>query len=71
MESVRRSGTALLRTYFVRGHRVQGTHDGSRFTSWTCDCAEYLHSKSCGEPWCEHADRVLGARGLTLSPDGC
>lgn len=80
MERVRQSGMSLQRTYYVRGHRVEGMRDGSGSTSWTCDCAEYLHSRSRGEPWCQHAervaaaasiDRLLGAEGLTLSPDCC
>jgi len=80
MERVRQSGTALQRTYYVRGHRVEGMRDCTGSTSWTCDCAEYLQSRSRGEPWCQHAervaaaasiDRLLGAEGLTLSPDCC
>lgn len=77
---VGRSGMALQRTYYVRGHRVEGSRDRSGSTSWICDCAEYLRSRSLGEPWCQHAervaaaasiDRLLGAEGLTLSPEDC
>ncbi len=77
---VRRSGTSLQRTYYVRGHRVEGTRDRWGSTSWTCDCVEYLRSRSHGEPWCQHAervaaaasiDRLLGAEGLTLRADDC
>ena len=47
---------------------------------WTCDCAEYVRSRSHGEPWCVHAQRVaaaasidqlLGSDGLTLRPTVC
>jgi len=80
MERLLRSGTGLQRTYYVRGHRVEGTRDRAGFTSWACDCAQYLESRSRGDPWCKHAeavaaaasiDRLLGAEGLTLSPDCC
>lgn len=75
-----RSGMVLLRTYYVRGHRVEGTRDRSGSTFWTCDCVEYVRSRSVGEPWCQHAarvaaaasiDRLLGAEGLTLQADDC
>ncbi len=73
-------GIQSQRTYFVHGHRVQETRDGSGDLSWACDCAEYVRSKSRGEPWCVHAqrvaaaasiDRLLGSEGLTLRSSVC
>lgn len=80
MERVRRPGITVQRTYYVGGHRVEGTRDRSGSTSFTCDCVQYLHSSSRGAPWCQHAervaaaasiDRLMGAEGLTLRPDRC
>lgn len=71
----RKPGAPSQRTYFVRGHRVEGMRDDSGTTAWVCDCAEYVRSRSLGDPWCPHAERVaaaasidrfFGADGLTL-----
>ncbi len=68
------------RTYFVHGHRVQETRDGSGYLSWTCDCAEYVRSQSRGDAWCVHSQRVaaaasidqlLGSEGLMLRSKVC
>jgi hypothetical protein len=72
--------TSSQRTYFIHGHRVQEMRDAAGFVSWNCDCADYSRSRSRGEAWCVHAQRVaaaasidrsFGSVGLTLRPSGC
>ncbi|HUN24835.1 MAG TPA: hypothetical protein VMU67_00905 [Steroidobacteraceae bacterium] len=70
----------LERTYFVHGHRVEERRDGAGRKTLSCECGEYARSRSSGEPWCVHAQRVaaavsidelLGSDGLILRPTVC
>jgi hypothetical protein len=79
-QSVAHRGTSWLRTYFVQGHRVEERRDAAGYVSLSCECADYLRTRSRGEPWCVHLqqlaaaasiDRLVDSRGLTLRSSGC
>ncbi len=79
LSGVRRSAPSQ-RTYFVHGHRVQESRDGSGHPSWACDCPDYVRSASRGEPSCIHTQRIAGeasidpfleSEGLTLPSSVC
>jgi hypothetical protein len=53
------------RTYFVRGHRVEQYRHTPGYSSWRCDCAEYLRLQPRGiEQSCRHLQHVAAALSL-------
>jgi len=52
----------MLRTYFVKGHRIDAYRNARGYSSWACDCAEYWRLRARGvEGSCEHLRAVTAA----------